>query len=192
LIIDQSQRTIILRSCLEIPLSRQAIQHQACHGDVNPGFVSTCETFIAFAETAKRSAIQSPDDRYNRHRPKSCTVSVLYTGGGHHNGHEPSQGIDQNMALAAIDQFSRIETAYPGHRATLDALTVQAPCRGMFVTSAFLPHSGVQQVVQPRPGSIAGPTPEIVIHRRPRRKLAGQLPPFMPSGTGNRSSGYTK
>jgi transposase-like protein len=41
-----------LRSCLEIPASSQAIQHQTRHGDINPGFVRASETLIAFAEAA--------------------------------------------------------------------------------------------------------------------------------------------
>jgi hypothetical protein len=42
----------LLRSCLETPASSQAIQHNAGHGDVNPGFVGASETLIAFAEAA--------------------------------------------------------------------------------------------------------------------------------------------
>jgi hypothetical protein len=41
-----------LRSCLEIPASSQAIQHEARHGDNNPSFVRAGEALIAFAEAA--------------------------------------------------------------------------------------------------------------------------------------------
>ncbi len=45
-------RLSCLRSCLEILASGQTIQHDADHGDVNPGFIGTGNTLIAFAEAA--------------------------------------------------------------------------------------------------------------------------------------------
>jgi hypothetical protein len=49
---EADQYIFLLRSCLETPASNQAIQHNAGHGDVNPGFVGESETLIAFAEAA--------------------------------------------------------------------------------------------------------------------------------------------
>lgn len=41
-----------LRDCLETPILCQAPQHNAGHGDVNPGFIRPGEALIAFTQSA--------------------------------------------------------------------------------------------------------------------------------------------
>ncbi|SFN11679.1 hypothetical protein SAMN05421863_11067 [Nitrosomonas communis] len=41
-----------LRNCLESPILCQAPQHNAGHGDINPGFIRPGEALIAFTQSA--------------------------------------------------------------------------------------------------------------------------------------------
>lgn len=42
-----------LRSCLEIIVSSQTIQHDPGHGNVNPSFVDANQSFVGLAETTR-------------------------------------------------------------------------------------------------------------------------------------------
>jgi hypothetical protein len=82
-----------------------------------------------------RNFLQPPGRWLNSQR----AIPVLHAGGGYHDGHEPSQGIYQNMAFATLDQFPGIETAYSRNGGALDALAIQTSRRGVFMTPGFLP-----------------------------------------------------
>ena len=108
-----------------------------------------------------------------------CPIAVRQVSSGDQDGQYESHRIDEKMPFPSCDAFATIVASHTSRcMAGLDCLTIDTASRWMLVSPASLtkPHS--ERVMQPSPGAIVPPLPEVGIDALPRRKVARQHPPL--------------
>ena len=76
--------------------------------------------------------------------------------------------------------FPRVVAPIPAAAGRLDRLAVQHGGRRVPGATVQLPHLGPQGVVDPVPGAVGLPPPEVGVHRLPRRIVVRHGPPRAP------------
>ena len=105
-------------------------------------------------------------------------VAFRGAGGRDFDAQHQSEGVHEQVPLAALDLFGGIVT----HRATvgigLDALTVQDRRRGPAPLALGGAHMGAELGVERLPGVVERPLAKDVIDGLPRREVGGQQAPL--------------
>src|SRR5579863_7665382 len=94
-----------------------------------------------------------------------------------HPQHQP-QGIHQQVPLASVEPLAAVVTADPAHAGRLDRLTVHDAAARPGIPSLANPFPFAQRRVEPFPGAVEAPGPEVVVDRLPGRELPRQEPPL--------------
>ncbi len=108
-----------------------------------------------------------------------CPVAVRQVSSGDQDGYYESHRIDEKMPFPSCDAFATIVASHTCRcMVGLACLTIDTASRWMLVPPDSLtkPHS--ERVMQPSPGAIVPPLPEVGVDALPRRKVARQHPPL--------------
>ena len=108
-----------------------------------------------------------------------CPISVRQVSSGDQDGQYESHRIDEKMPFPSCDAFAAIVASHTCRcMASLDCLTIDTASRWMFVSPASMTNPHSERVMQPTPGAIVPPLPEVGVDALPRRKVARQHPPL--------------
>src|ERR1022692_950290 len=114
-------------------------------------------------------ALDASIDGQRLFEQQSRSVAILHVGWQHHDHQQQAHGIDQNVALDAVDLFARVVAALPAALAGLDRLTVDDAGAGLAFAVIDQPDMvaqvGMDAFQQPR----LGPPPKVAINTLPRR-----------------------
>ncbi len=108
-----------------------------------------------------------------------CPVAVRQVSSSDQDGQYESHRIDEKMPFPSVDAFAPIVASHTCRcMVGLDCLTIDTASRWMLMPHDSLtkPHS--ERVMQPSPGTIVSPLPEVGVDALPRRKVARQHPPL--------------
>lgn len=144
--------------------------------EMSDGGLQFRPAITAFGEEAAQGRIGVPAafDEAGR------TITVLDVGGMDQGVEQVAGRIGRDMALAALNSLAGIIAARPTGFGGLHRLAVD-DARSRFDLAAFrdLHFSHQHRVDRVEQGAVAHPV-EMVLHRRERRKGAGQLRPLAP------------
>ena len=105
------------------------------------------------------------------------SVTFGGAGWGYGDAQHQSQGIHQQMSLAAFDPLTGVIAHPAAVTSGFHALTVQNRRRGPAAFAVSLPHECAQRVVERGPLVVADPLPEDMVNRFPSGKVDGQITP---------------
>ena len=109
------------------------------------------------------------------------TVTFGGVGRGHGHAQDQSQGVHQQVPLAALDALGGIIPHLAAVTGGFDALTVQNRGRWPAALAVGAAHQDAQGVMDNDPAMIGNPLPEDMINRFPMRKIGGQITPGTPA-----------
>jgi len=104
-------------------------------------------------------------------------IAILDVGGVDDDHQQQAQGVDQNVALAAVDLLAGVIASGPAGFGGPHALAVDDASGRRGLPAGLLARRHDQLGVQYLPGSILPPAPEIAEHRALGRQLLGQKVP---------------
>ena len=104
-------------------------------------------------------------------------IAILDVGGVDDDHQQQAQGVDQNVALAAVDLLAGVIASGPAGFGGPHALAVDDASGRRGLPAGLLARRHDQLGVQYLPGSILPPAPEIAEHRALGRQLLGQEVP---------------
>lgn len=104
-------------------------------------------------------------------------IAILDVGGVDDDHQQQAQGVDQNVALAAVDLLAGVIAFGPAGFGGPHALAVDDASGRRGLPAGLLARRHDQLGVQDLPGSILPPAPEIAEHRALGRQLLGQEVP---------------
>ena len=108
-----------------------------------------------------------------------CPIAVRQVGSSDQDGQCESQRIDEKMPFPSRDAFAAIVASHTCRcMASLDCLTVDTASRWMLVSPDSMTNPHSERVMQPAPGTIVPPLPEVGVNALPRRKVTRQHPPL--------------
>ena len=99
-------------------------------------------------------------------------------GGFERDAQQQPQCVHQQETLAALGFLGGIVTDWTAVGAGAHGLAIETGGGGLGVFAAGLAHLGAKPVVEPGQQTLAGPLPEMMIDRLPRREVFGQKPPL--------------
>src|SRR5262249_46516573 len=105
---------------------------------------------------------------------------IVYIRSRDHHGDEKTQGIHENMPLAALDLLTAVRAPLLATQGRLDRLTVESGGAGRRCPPGLDAGQGTQGVEDLLPGTVPVPPLEVVVDRLPRRQVMGQRPPGTP------------
>jgi hypothetical protein len=104
-------------------------------------------------------------------------VPIGNIGGVHQRTHDQTLGIDQQVALAAIDFLAAVITPRTAHHSGFDRLAIEDGRRWLGIAPQLHADGGVQGSMEPLPEALHTPQAKVVIRRFPRRQIMGQQSP---------------
>ena len=108
-----------------------------------------------------------------------CPIAVRQVGSSDQDGQCEYQRIDKKKPFPSCDAFAAIVTPHTCRcMAGLDCLTIDTASRWMLVSSDFMTNTHSDRLMQPAPGAIVPPLPEVGVNTLPRRKTARQHSPL--------------
>src|SRR5580692_4298089 len=111
-----------------------------------------------------------------------CTVDILNVGGMNVDGQQEAVGIGDDVPLAPMNAFARIEAARTAGLCRRSTLAVDdGRCRCRF-TAELSPRLSDQSPDDPVPSAGVAPRIKIALHRRVRWELTWQSPPLAAGG----------
>ncbi len=97
-----------------------------------------------------------------------CPIAVRQVGSSDQDGQCESQRIDKKMPFPSRDAFTAIVASHTCRcMASLDCLTIDTASRWMLVSSASMTNPHSERVMQPAPGAIVPPLPEVGVNTLP-------------------------
>src|SRR5689334_23752285 len=99
----------------------------------------------------------------------SCAFGVGDRSSGDDHRQHQAQGVDQQVAFAALDQLAVIEATLASHGSGFDTLAVQTASRGMLMPAGATAHFGPQGIVDALPCAIIAPDTEVMVDALPGR-----------------------
>src|SRR5215203_7250172 len=83
------------------------------------------------------------------------------------------------MALSALDLLTPVVTAlFSAHPGALDRLGIHHACAGLRISARANPEAFADGSVDPLPGAVDTPFPEVVVDGGPLREVVGQQTPL--------------
>jgi hypothetical protein len=105
-------------------------------------------------------------------------MDILNVGGMNVNGQQEPVGIGNNVPLASIDPFARIEAAWAAGLCCRSTLAVDDGSRRCRLAAEFAPRLSDQSPDDPVPSASVAPGIKISLHSRIWRELARQSAPL--------------
>src|SRR5580658_7627957 len=123
-------------------------------------------------------ALNASIDRQRFFEEQARSVAILDVGWQHHDHQQQAHGIDQNVALDAVDLFARVVAAHAAALAGFDGLAVDDASTGLALAvvdqTNLVAQVGMDAFQQPR----LGPPPKIAVNTLPRGQVLGQIAPL--------------
>ena len=94
----------------------------------------------------------------------------------HHHGDEKTQGIYEDMTLAALDLLAPVRAPFLAPLGGLDRLAVDGGGAGRWCPSSFDAGQGAEGVEELLPGAVPVPPLEVIVDGLPRGQVVGQCP----------------
>jgi hypothetical protein len=108
-------------------------------------------------------------------------IAIGDIGRVHDGATEQALGIDQQMALAAVDFLAPIIAPGAAHGGRFDRWAVDDRRPRLRVTARLDPGADTECRVQPLPQALQAPEPAVMGDRWPRRHVVGHQPPRTPA-----------
>jgi hypothetical protein len=88
-------------------------------------------------------------------------------------------GVDQDVTLSALDLLASVVTLFhSAYCGTLERLRINYARAGLRIPSQADPQSFADRAVDPLPGTVDTPSPEVVVDGRPSREVVGEQAPL--------------
>ncbi|OKO73477.1 hypothetical protein AC628_24275 [Bradyrhizobium sp. NAS96.2] len=111
-----------------------------------------------------------------------CTMNILNVGGMDVNGQQEAVGIGNNVPLAPMHPFARIEAAWAARLCCRGTLAVDDGRRRCRLAAELAPRLSDKSPDDPVPSARVAPSVKIAPHGRIWRELARQSPPLAAGG----------
>src|SRR5271165_535981 len=95
----------------------------------------------------------------------------------HHHGDEKTQGIYEDMTLAALDLLAPVRAPFLALLGGLDRLAVDGGGAGRWCPPSFDAGQGAEGVEELLPSAVPVPPLEVIVDGFPRGQVVGQCPP---------------